>query len=580
MSALSILGFGLSFVVGTNNALAATYYIDFSAGADSQNGTSKSTSWKHNPYMSGWTGSYSHTAGDRFIFKGGVTWDSTNWRMQPTSGGTTGTYDYYGVDKTWYTGSSWTRPVFDGASAPILPNGHMIQLEAGWIEFDNIEMRNITSATGAQFIAVDAVSNILVTNCWLHGANQKTFSISSISRSSSGVISVVTSSPTNFTGTGTVSGCPLNCAVIYGVTGDTSVNTYCGNQCARSSPSANLFPISAFTDNQHFSIATTNSTASGSTSGGTIMNSDGYILFLSSGGAPANLVLDNSIVSNAEYSTTQNYGEVLYGWTTVQYSLIHDIGSVSSGIRSFHDSEVYDVSWPIATFDAGQHTDGAYLAFQEAAYNNWVYNYNANETFFYVNPEGDNSTCTPNAAYIYNNVFMQGTGPGTISPFVDINDYPGVAACDTVYILNNTFEMAGTPNTFRLVGRSTNGLTTTYFENNHIITNTAAVAYSCGPGCGTFTNMDQIWQTVTTANGQGYTGGNNWSPTFASNSTVGAGTNLTSMCSGLLAALCSTTTLGNTISAAARPSSGAWDVGAYMFSSTTSPPTGISVVTQ
>ena len=54
---------------------ATTYYIDYVTGSDSSVApTSKTTPWKRHPYMIGFTGSYSHAAGDIFIFKGGVTW--------------------------------------------------------------------------------------------------------------------------------------------------------------------------------------------------------------------------------------------------------------------------------------------------------------------------------------------------------------------------------------------------------------------------------------------------------------------------------------------------------------------------
>ncbi len=55
-------------------AIAATYYIDYVNGLDSNNGTTTSTPWKFAPEMPGFTGTYSHSAGDVFVFKGGVTW--------------------------------------------------------------------------------------------------------------------------------------------------------------------------------------------------------------------------------------------------------------------------------------------------------------------------------------------------------------------------------------------------------------------------------------------------------------------------------------------------------------------------
>ena len=99
------------------NASGATYYIDWVSGLDSNNGTSINTPWKRHPFMRGWTGSYSHVAGDRYIFKGGVTWPGSCWRMDITVGGSAAKYDYYGVTNNWFTGASWSRPIFDGTGS-------------------------------------------------------------------------------------------------------------------------------------------------------------------------------------------------------------------------------------------------------------------------------------------------------------------------------------------------------------------------------------------------------------------------------------------------------------------------------
>src|ERR1700736_4531383 len=109
-------------------ASAATYYIDYSSGSDSNNGTSKNTPWKRHPYMAGRSGSYSHQAGDRFIFKGGVTWPHDCWGLNlHGNGGNASAYDYYGVDQTWFTGASWTRPKFD-AQGTELPSGYDVMV--------------------------------------------------------------------------------------------------------------------------------------------------------------------------------------------------------------------------------------------------------------------------------------------------------------------------------------------------------------------------------------------------------------------------------------------------------------------
>jgi len=59
-------------------AMGATYYIDYSIGLDANGGASTSGPWERHPYMQGFSGSYSHFAGNQFIFKGGLTWPATS----------------------------------------------------------------------------------------------------------------------------------------------------------------------------------------------------------------------------------------------------------------------------------------------------------------------------------------------------------------------------------------------------------------------------------------------------------------------------------------------------------------------
>ena len=100
------------------NAMAATYYIDYDSGADSNDGTSTSTPWKLCPGMVGFAGSYTHSAGDRFVFKGGVTWPYAALPLTIGYSGVSGNPDVYTSDQTWHDGASWTRPTFDGENQP------------------------------------------------------------------------------------------------------------------------------------------------------------------------------------------------------------------------------------------------------------------------------------------------------------------------------------------------------------------------------------------------------------------------------------------------------------------------------
>jgi len=123
-----------------------TYYIDYENGVDSNNGTCSNSAWKRHPYMVGFVGSYSHQAGDKFIFKGGVTWPNLVFRMNIINGGTSESIrDYYGVDARWYKGGTWTRPIFDLQGQLIGTNNVIIFMDnygASYVTFDNIEFTN------------------------------------------------------------------------------------------------------------------------------------------------------------------------------------------------------------------------------------------------------------------------------------------------------------------------------------------------------------------------------------------------------------------------------------------------------
>ncbi len=162
-----------------------TYYIDYVSGNNANNGTSKTTPWKVHPFMKGFTGSYSHKAGDRFIFKGGVTWPNSSFQMNITAGGSSDSVrDYYGVDKTWYAGSSWARPVFDFENTLISGGGFnsvgLLINSANYITIDEIDFaRYRTPAVGAgdygsgTLVLIGSSSNITIQNCivrdWSNG---------------------------------------------------------------------------------------------------------------------------------------------------------------------------------------------------------------------------------------------------------------------------------------------------------------------------------------------------------------------------------------------------------------------------
>jgi hypothetical protein len=149
-------------------AFSGTFYIDFASGSDSNNGTSTATPWKRAPGMGAFAGSYTHKVGDQFIFRGGVTWDSSALPLTIVGNGAAGNVDYYGVDKTWYVGSSWKRPVFDAGYAD---SDTIIVGGRSYITIDNLELAHVTSNGnyGYGLISGGAPSFLTISNMYLHG---------------------------------------------------------------------------------------------------------------------------------------------------------------------------------------------------------------------------------------------------------------------------------------------------------------------------------------------------------------------------------------------------------------------------
>ena len=123
---------------------AATYYIA-AGGYDSNNGTDKSTPWANAPFMPGCASNcaaYSHAAGDRIILKGGDTWTITSL-MSTSNSGSAGNSDYYGVDKTWYTGGSWTNPIIDGGGTYSQVSTAYLTFMGNYITLDGWKIQNL-----------------------------------------------------------------------------------------------------------------------------------------------------------------------------------------------------------------------------------------------------------------------------------------------------------------------------------------------------------------------------------------------------------------------------------------------------
>lgn len=153
-----------------SGATAATYYIDYQSGSDSNNGISTSTPWKRCPGMVGYTGAYTHSAGDKFVFKGGATWPSTVFPFIVKYSGVQANPDIYTGGQLEGTPWGTGYPVFDGedtgnfSSGLITNTGVKQYFTINGIKI--IRAGDTTDGSGQAMLFLGG-SGITVSNCWL-----------------------------------------------------------------------------------------------------------------------------------------------------------------------------------------------------------------------------------------------------------------------------------------------------------------------------------------------------------------------------------------------------------------------------
>jgi hypothetical protein len=511
-------------LLSAGSASATTYYIGAN-GSDSNNGTSKSSPWLHAPGMTGCSGTCGSTTpqpGDSFIFRGGDTWHYGNSNLSPFVGGTSPHWNwnwggssancnldasagpivkssciYIGVDQTWFSGSSWTRPIMTG---------------------DNSSSTSyITSCshdeTGHNFFFVNQ-SYVIVDDfewtgwCWASGSG--------------------------------------------------AVTTFLGGYGEET--------------NSYFHGWTTSSSATDQfrmiTCNGTGCSNSSFIL------------LDHNVFDGSDSSlgtTAQKAtGFALGAGYEIGYNVFWHVsnGYIGGAAVAIHDNLMYYVMEPSDATHGNLFEQQGYNSCSTYFYNNLQYVTNEGE--------GNDLYSAPSCpVYVFNNISFlyrttfSGTTPvnGTDGGDCFLPENTGGSGLRTWVIFNNTFD---NPCSF-----SQKNITLTQdFQNNHLI------GYSGGTlsSLANPTTVDignELFQSEAAANGQGYTTSNFYAPT-SGGSTIGAGANLTSsICNTLpyspAATACQSgyggviynqvnhTVVPNT--PVARPSSGAWDAGAYQFGS-------------
>lgn len=238
---------------------ARCFFVDYSSGSDANSGTSETSPWRDAPCMRGFTGSYSAQPGDEFIFKGGVTWPNSAFPCTPTAGGNASHSDYYGVDSSWYTGSSFSQPIFNGQGSNIAGGyDEMMHLRnLDYIEIDDIAFRNwnatnLTTGYGScGMIDINSVGgsgdqNIVINRIAVSGFNVDTTGNSE--RADCSLVSAYTAEPyagnsvvenSTFTGNGNTYGRAVYCV---GTTENNSITGMIGGiyPCGHGTVSGNV----------------------------------------------------------------------------------------------------------------------------------------------------------------------------------------------------------------------------------------------------------------------------------------------------------------------------------------------------
>jgi hypothetical protein len=175
-------------VTGAQNVTLASLgvmncrFIDPVAGLDSNDGLSEASGhpWQHAPGGGNCTGNcamLTPISGDGYIFEGGETMADTFYNLAHGGAGST-LFVYYGVDQSWFSGSSWNRPIL--AVAGTLPNQQSASpgfesiiwgMSAAWITLDNFEVTGMTcTSTVSQNYVWNAnqYDGLIVLNHYFH----------------------------------------------------------------------------------------------------------------------------------------------------------------------------------------------------------------------------------------------------------------------------------------------------------------------------------------------------------------------------------------------------------------------------
>jgi len=326
---------------------------------------------------------------------------------------------------------------------------------------------------------------------------------------------------------------------------------------------------------------------------GTLTNISVHDSTLNNAGQGVEVAWDGSIVNNINiYNNfiSDHRFQVIFGsyMTSGSTSNINVYGNEMTGWSNwFTTNDYYHLDGIIAW---GHHGYPINLNI----YNNYIHGtWGTNATsFVYCTCDGGSGTGSSSVCNIFNNLFVIDK---LVSAGAGRENWTGFDAHNGPHkIINNTFVAQSTYNQslVNVVGP------VSQFTNNIYLNSTQALSMDTTPASSIassdynlyygmsgnpFSNNSGTYWTYAQWQGFGYDAhgqtanpnlDGNYKPQASSKSVIGQGTNLTSLCTGDLTALCADK------SGSARPASGLWDLGAYQYSTkgAIAPPKGLVAI--
>jgi hypothetical protein len=439
-----------------------TFYLDYGNGSNSNPGTQASP-WKTHPYMqtgasctgTGGAPSYSHQAGDQFIFKGGSTWPAACFTMKILAGGISGTPDYYGTcggqfsspaacsGATWPV-AGWTRPKFDLAGTALTVDYRqnvILAINIGFTTLDNIEISGqqcTTSTAGGDPTACFAINGynnsggMIAENLLIHG---------------------YTSPLSNFSCDGCVAG---TSGGIYGFTlaDHVTLNNSDGGMTGGGFGAGQVPIMTCF-----WNVATVQNSTCNSYANGSLGNSSVHDSVFTNGSAALTVVQQSNGNSHPNHTNdVEDTGQVGMKFYN---NLVHD-SSADQHVAVAPGGAIYNnVMWNLSAGAAYAMVDNGISSGQNYPTST---TYIANNTFacasincIYINQRG--GTTTLGTVIIQNNIWV---APGNIiydpsgAPITATNNYSMPSSEATTYGFTSANKYTPTSSDPKVVGVGTN----------------------------------------------------------------------------------------------------------------------------